>query len=114
MLFICIPVRDEAPTIGLVLWRVRKMFAEFPREYELIVFNDGSRDATAEVLAPYVEALPLTVLGGPEHVGYSRAIDTLFRTALGRCRYPRRDAVILMQGDFTDPAGAYPGAGEAI
>ena len=102
MLFVCIPVRDEAPTIGLVLWRVRTMFAEFPREYELIVFNDGSRDATAEVLAPYSEALPLTVLGGPEHVGYARAIDTLFRTALGRCRYPRRDAVILMQGDFTD------------
>jgi glycosyltransferase involved in cell wall biosynthesis len=42
----------------LVLWRIRKMFAEFPREYELIVFNDGSTDATAEVLAPYAERFP--------------------------------------------------------
>jgi glycosyltransferase involved in cell wall biosynthesis len=40
------------------------MFADFPREYELIVYNDGSSDATAEVLAPYADALPVTILGG--------------------------------------------------
>lgn len=102
MLYICIPVHNEAPTVGLVLWRVRKMFADFPREYELLVFNDGSSDATAEVLAPYADALPLTILGGSEHVGYAKAVDTLLRTAIGRCRYPRRDAVVLMQADFTD------------
>ena len=88
MLFVCIPVRDEAPTIGLVLWRVRKMFADFPREYELIVFNDGSSDATAEVLAPYAEALPVTILGGPEHVGYSRAIDALVPDGAGSLPVP--------------------------
>jgi len=102
VLFVCIPVHNEAPTVGLVLWRIRKMFADFPREYELIVYNDGSSDATAEVLAPYADALPVTILGGGEHVGYARAIDALLRTALNRCRYPRRDAVILLQGDFTD------------
>ena len=55
------------------------MFADFPREYELIVYNDGSSDATAEVLAPYADALPVTILGGSEHVGYARAIDALLR-----------------------------------
>jgi len=92
----------------LVLWRIRKTFAEFPREYELIVFNDGSNDATGEVLAPYADALPVTLLGGSEHVGYAKAIDALFRAALSRCRYPRRDAVILMQGDLTDQAEHIP------
>lgn len=102
MLTIAIPVRNEAPTIGVLLWRIRSVFQEYPREYELLVFDDGSTDATAEVLAPYVKALPLTVLGGPTPVGYAAAIDALLREASRRTRYPRRDAVILMQGDFTD------------
>ena len=108
VLYVCIPVHNEAPTAGLVLWRIRKMFADFPREYELLVYNDGSSDATAEVLAPYADALPVTILGGTKHVGYARAIDELLRTALNRCRYPRRDAVILMQGDFTDQPEQIP------
>ena len=91
-----------------MLWRIRKAFADFPREYELIVFNDGSTDATAEVLTPYADVLPVTILGGTQHVGYAKAIDSLFRTALERCRYPRRDAVILMQGDLTDRPDQIP------
>jgi glycosyltransferase involved in cell wall biosynthesis len=102
VLTIAIPVRNEAPTIGVLLWRVRAVFQEYPREFEVLVFNDGSTDATAEVLVPYTSALPLTVLGGSQPVGYARAVDTLLREAARRTRYPRRDAVILMQGDFTD------------
>jgi len=102
VLYIAIPARDEAPTIGVLLWRLRTVFQDYPREYEVLVFNDGSSDATAEVLAPYTKALPLTVLGGDRPVGYAAAVDALLREAAKRTRYPRRDAVILLQGDFTD------------
>lgn len=102
MLYICIPAYNEAPTVGLLLWRLRSVMQEFAREYEIIVYNDGSTDGTAETLKSYTEVLPLTVLGGGEHGGYAHAIDALARAVSSRTRYPRRDGLITMQADFTD------------
>ena len=101
MLYFCIPAFNEAPTIGLLLWRLRKVLQEQPREYEVLVYDDGSTDATAELLEPYRKVMPLTVLGG-SRVGYAAALDALCREASRRTRYPRRDAVVVLQGDFTD------------
>ena len=101
MLYFCIPAYNEAPTIGLLLWRLRKVFQEQPREYEVLVYDDGSADATTETLAPYLKVMPLSVLGGTK-VGYAAAVDALCREASRRTRYPRRDAIVLLQGDFTD------------
>lgn len=102
MLYICLPAYNEAETIGVLLWRIRKVFQEYSREYEILVFNDGSTDATAEALQPYGDVLPLTVLGGKERVGYGRSLDALCRAVSSRTRYPRRDAMITLQADFTD------------
>jgi glycosyltransferase involved in cell wall biosynthesis len=108
MLYLCIPTHNEAPTVGLLLWRTRKVFQSYAREYEIIVFDDGSSDGTAEILASYREVLPLTVLGSERHVGYARALASCFRTASERSRYPRRDAVVVMQADFTDAPDHLP------
>ena len=46
--------------------------------------------------------LPLTILGAKDHLGYDRALDALARAVSARTKYPRRDAMITMQADFTD------------
>jgi glycosyltransferase involved in cell wall biosynthesis len=102
VLYICVPAHNEAPTIGLLLWRIRKVFEAYPREYEILVYDDASTDATAETLQPYAKVIPLTVLRGEQHRGYAAALDALARAVVKRTRYPRRDAMVIMQGDFTD------------
>ena len=81
MLYFCIPAYNESPTIGLLLWRLRKVFQEQPREYEVLVYDDGSTDATTDTLAPYHKVMPLTVLGGKKRMGYAPAVDALCREA---------------------------------
>jgi glycosyltransferase involved in cell wall biosynthesis len=102
MLYICIPAHDEGTTIGLLLWRIRKVFQGYSREYEILVYDDASSDGTAEILAPYADVIPLTVLRGEKRMGYAHALDMLAREASKRTKYPRRDGMIVMQADFTD------------
>src|SRR6185503_7205081 len=99
---------NEAETLGLLLWRIRKVFQEYARDYEVLVFDDGSSDGTTDAVKPYTEVLPLTILGGPTRVGYAAALDALCRAVSSRTRYPRRDAMITLQGDFTDQPEQLP------
>jgi glycosyltransferase involved in cell wall biosynthesis len=108
LLYICIPAHNESTTIGVLLWRIRKVFQGYSREYEVIVYDDGSTDGTTDTLHPYLEVIPLTVLRETKHVGYGQAVERLCREVSRRTRYPRRDAMILMQADFTDQPEHFP------
>ena len=100
MIYVCIPSHNEAPTVGLLLWKIRQVFTAFPREYQLVVADDGSTDATAEVLSPYARVLPLTVIRHEQRMGYRRTVEELLRFAADRTDRPKRDCAILMHADF--------------
>ncbi|HEX9166629.1 MAG TPA: glycosyltransferase, partial [Gemmatimonadales bacterium] len=101
MIYVCIPSHDEAQTVGLLLWKVRKVFAEFGREYQFLVADDGSTDETSARLAPYAKVLPLTVVRNPVRQGVGASIERLLRLALERSDRPKRDCAVVMHADFT-------------
>lgn len=108
MIYICIPVLDEAPTIGVLLWRIRQVMTEFRRDFHLVVLDDGSTDATAEVLQPYEKVLPLTVLRNERTGGYAAALERLLRDVVSRSSHPKRDIAVVLQADFTEPPEEIP------
>ncbi len=102
MIYICIPSHGEEQTIGVLLWKVRQVMAEFQRDYRVLVLDDGSTDRTPSVLEPYLRVMPLTVLRHEGRQGHAPSLERLLREAAARAPYPKRDCVVTLQADFTD------------
>jgi glycosyltransferase involved in cell wall biosynthesis len=102
VIYICIPAHDEAATVGVLLWKVRKVLGEFGRDYRAVVLDDGSTDGTHDVLQRYRRSLPLTVLRSEERLGYARSVERLLRHVVDEAAYPKRDCAVVLQGDFTE------------
>jgi Protein of unknown function (DUF3108)/Glycosyl transferase family 2 len=100
MIYVCVPVHNEASTVGLVLWKVRQVFTAFEREYQIIACDDASTDGSADVLTSYARVLPLTVLKHSPRQGYARSLEELLRLALQRTDRPKRDCAITLHADF--------------
>jgi hypothetical protein len=117
VLYFCIPAFNEAPTIGLLLWRLRKVFQEQPLEYEVLVYDDGITDATAETLEPYEWAVrreldPLASAGWSAKV----ALDRYPRAVFALLRLPVTWRVIekLLLGEVSHPGEAQGAGGRAM
>jgi hypothetical protein len=106
MIYVCVPVHNEASTVGLVLWKVRQVFTAFEREYQIIACDDCSDDGTRDVLSSYARVLPLTVVTHKKQAGYARSLEELLRLALQRTDRPKRDCAITLHADFVHPPEA--------
>lgn len=106
MIYIGIPVHDERHTIGVLLWKLRKLMLEEDLDFRLLVVDDASTDGTSEVLEPYRRILPLEVFRNETRRGYGGSLERVVREALARSDYHKRDALLTLQGDFTDTPDA--------
>jgi len=100
MIYVCVPVHNEARTAGLVLWKVRQVFTAFPREYQLLVLDDGSTDDTRAVLESYAKVLPMALVTHQQRRGYAASLAELLTLALQRTDRPKRDCAITLHADF--------------
>jgi glycosyltransferase involved in cell wall biosynthesis len=99
MIYVCVPVKNNAATVGLLLWKIRQVFGPSTREYQLLVTDDGSTDETPDVLQRYQRALPLTVVR-PAAAGPAAAYAGLLEEAIRRSDRLKRDAAVLIPADF--------------
>lgn len=108
MIYFCIPALNEERTVGVVLWKLRQVMTELQRDFQIVVVDDASTDASQEVLSPYVRVLPLTLIRNEQQLGYAASLEIALREAVRRSPYPKRDAIITLQADFTEDPDQVP------
>lgn len=99
---VVMPAYDEEANIPPLLERVHRVLGGLGRSYEVVVVDNGSRDATPRLLAEWRARLPgLVVVTLTRNFGYDGAISAGLEHARGRW-------VVIMDGDQQDPPEEIP------
>jgi glycosyltransferase involved in cell wall biosynthesis len=93
------PAYNDSGTIASMVIRAVKAASELTSDYEVIVVDDGSTDATAEIANELARTYPhVRVEHHPRNRGYGGALQTGFRSAT-------KDLIFYTDGDAQyDPA----------
>jgi len=96
-----VPAYNEAPNIGLLLTGLTVELAGLTDRWEIIVVDDGSRDATPAVMAPWLSTPGVRYLRLSRNFGKEAALTAGIDHAAG-------DVVLLMDADLQHPASLVP------
>src|SRR6478672_3539596 len=76
------PAYNDSGTIASMVIRAVQAASEVTPDFEIIVVNDGSSDATAEIADELARTYPnVRVVHHPRNRGYGGALQTGFRSA---------------------------------
>ncbi|MBN2365326.1 MAG: glycosyltransferase [Calditrichaeota bacterium] len=99
---VVIPAYNEAESLPELLEKIHRTITGLKRTYEIVVVDDGSHDATLEVLRNQKKKYPsLKVISFRRNYGKSAALSEAFKTARG-------DYIITMDADLQDDPEEIP------
>ncbi|MTH99264.1 glycosyltransferase family 2 protein [Roseibium sp. RKSG952] len=102
LLSVIVPVYNEAEVIPHFLKETGEILEQTGLDYEYVFIDDGSRDATADVLEQQIaEGLPARLLGLSRNFGKEAAMSAGLDHAHG-------DIVIIVDVDLQDPPSLIP------
>jgi dolichol-phosphate mannosyltransferase len=99
---VVIPAYNEQEVIRESYDRLTRVMQGMNEPYELIFVNDGSRDATAAIIAGFCETDPSVRL-----VNFSRNFGHMPAISAGMA-YARGEAVFVIDADLQDPPELFP------
>jgi glycosyltransferase involved in cell wall biosynthesis len=92
-LSLVLPAHNEAANLGSVVERAREVLPRHAADFEIIIVDDGSRDATPQIAEALAEAdTRVRVVHHPRNRGYGAALTSGFRASRG-------DYVMFMDSD---------------
>ncbi len=94
---VVIPAFNEETAVGAVIDRIRQTLEERSVPHEILVVDDGSTDATANVARSH----GANVVSHPENAGYGRSLKTGIRHAA-------HDLIAITDADGTYPVERLP------
>ncbi|WP_428522376.1 glycosyltransferase family 2 protein [Roseibium sp.] len=97
MISVIVPVYNEEDVIGHFLEETKRVLEETGLQYEYVFIDDGSRDATADILTDRLaNGLPGRLLGLSRNFGKEAALSAGLEAAKG-------DIGVIIDADLQDP-----------
>jgi len=100
---IVLPAYNEAENLGELLERIDDSMQDASLSYHVIIVDDGSSDATADIARQYAGNMPIQIHTHERNQGLGATIRDGLRIAAEACR--ERDIVVTMDSDNTHTPG---------
>ncbi|MBN2290358.1 MAG: glycosyltransferase [Candidatus Glassbacteria bacterium] len=104
IVYFYIPVFNEQETAGVLLYRLREVMQKLKFDYMVLLTLDGCSDETPQVVAPYLQLMPVRVVDRSTRLGYCKSLWEAINQVSRESQNPKRDFFIVLDADFTqDP-----------
>lgn len=103
---VALPAYNEEESLPELLERLGEAFADSNLPYEIVIVNDGSKDATASIVEQFALQMPVHLVNHSVNQGLGITIRDGLREAMERA--DERDIIVTMDADNTHPPGLIP------